>query len=154
MPSSIYDQDLEKNPANYVPLTPISFLVRAARVFPDGLAVVHGERRISYAQLLERCARLASALAGRGVGRGDTVAVLAPNVPAMLEAHYGVPMTGGVICAINTRLDARTVAFILRHSESRVFLVDPAPAAEPKPATRWPHPHFVPGHLYTRNRRR
>ena len=124
MPSSIYDQDLDKNPANYVPLTPISFLVRAARVFPDGLAVVHGERRISYAQLLERCARLASALAGRGVGRGDTVSVLAPNIPAMLEAHYGVAMTGGVVCAINTRLDARTVAFILRHSESKVFLVD------------------------------
>jgi fatty-acyl-CoA synthase len=124
MPSSIYDQDLDKNPANYVPLTPISFLVRAARVFPDGLAVVHGERRIAYAALLERCRRLASALAARGVGRGDTVAVLAPNVPAMLEAHYGVPMTGGVICAINTRLDARTIAFILRHSESKVFLVD------------------------------
>ncbi len=124
MPSSIYDQDLDKNPANYVPLTPISFLVRAARIFPNGLAVVHGERHIAYAGLLERCRRLASALAGRGVGRGDTVAVLAPNVPAMLEAHYGVPMTGGVLCAINTRLDAPIVAFILRHSECKVFLVD------------------------------
>ena len=124
MPSSIYDQDLDKNPANYVPLTPISFLVRAARIFPNGLAVVHGERRITYAQLLERCRRLASALVGRGIGRGDTVAVLAPNIPAMLEAHYGVPMTGGVLCAINTRLDAPIVAFILRHSESKVFLVD------------------------------
>ena len=107
-----------------MPLTPISFLVRAARVFPNGLAVVHGDRRITYAQLLERCRRLASALAARGIGRGDTVSVLAPNIPAMLEAHYGIPMTGGVLCAINTRLDAPIIAFILRHSESRVFLVD------------------------------
>ena len=124
MPSSIYDQDLDQNPANYVPLTPISFLVRAARVFPNGLAVVHGDRRITYSQLLERCRRLASVLAANGIGRGDTVSVLAPNIPAMLEAHYGVPMTGGVLCAINTRLDAPIVAFILQHSESRVFLVD------------------------------
>ena len=124
MPSSMYDQDLDQTPANYVPLTPLSFLVRAARVFPNGLAVVHGERRITYAALLQRCRLLASALAARGVGRGDTVAVLAPNIPAMLEAHYGVPMTGGVLCAINTRLDAPVIAFILRHSETRVFLVD------------------------------
>ncbi len=124
MPSSIYDQDLDQNPANHVPLTPISFLVRAARVFPNGLAVVHGDRRITYSQLLERCRRLASALAAHGIGRGDTVSVLAPNIPAMLEAHYGVPMTGGVLCAINTRLDAPIVAFILQHSESRIFLVD------------------------------
>ena len=89
MPSSMYDQDLDKNPANYVPLTPLSFLVRAARVFPNGLAVVHGQRHITYMQLFERCRRLASALAARGVGRGDTVSVLAPNTPAMLEAHYG-----------------------------------------------------------------
>jgi fatty-acyl-CoA synthase len=124
MPSPIYDQDLDKNPANYVPLTPISFLVRAARVFPNGLAVVHGDRRITYSQLLERCRRLASVLAARGIGRGDTVSILAPNTPAMLEAHYGIPMTGGVICAINTRLDAPIIAFVLQHSESRVFLVD------------------------------
>ena len=132
MTSSIYDQDLDKNPANYVPLTPISFLVRAARMFPNGLAVVHGDRRLTYTQLFERCRRLASALAARGIGRGDTVAVLAPNTPAMLEAHYGVPMTGGVLCAINTRLDAPIIAFILEHSESRVFLVDRelAPAAK------------------------
>ena len=132
MPSSIYDQDLDKNAANYVPLTPISFLVRAARVFPNGLAVVHGDRRITYSQLLERCRRLASALAAHGIGRGDTVCVLAPNIPAMLEAHYGIPMTGGVLCAINTRLDAPIIAFILEHSESRVFLVDRelAPAAK------------------------
>ena len=124
MPSSMYDQDLDKTPANYVPLTPISFLVRAARVFPHGLAVVHGDRRVTYGQMFERCRRLASVLAARGVGRGDTVAVLAPNIPALLEAHYGVPMTGGVLCAINTRLDAPIIAFILRHSDTKVFLVD------------------------------
>jgi fatty-acyl-CoA synthase len=124
MPSAMYDQDLDQTPANYVPLTPISFLVRAARVFPTGIATIHGDRRITYTQLLERCRRLASALTRLGIGRGDTVSVFAPNVPAMLEAHYGVPMTGGVLCAINTRLDAANIAFILRHSETRVFLVD------------------------------
>jgi len=124
MPSSIYDQDLDKNPANYVPLSPISFLTRAARVYPNRVAIIHGARRITYAQMFDRCRRFASALAAHGVGRGDTVAVLAPNIPALLEAHYAVPMTGGVICAVNTRLDAPNVAFILAHSEARVFLVD------------------------------
>ncbi|CAH2600658.1 4-hydroxybutyrate--CoA ligase 2 [Rhodovastum atsumiense] len=124
MPSSIYDQDLDQNPANYVPLTPISFLSRAARVFPNGIAIIHGDRRITYTQMLERCRRFASALARHGIGRGDTVSVLAPNTPAMLEAHYAVPMTGGVLCTINTRLDAPIVAFILEHSETRIFLVD------------------------------
>lgn len=124
MPSSMYDHDLDKNAANHTQLSPISFLIRAARVWPDRVAVIHGARRITNAQLLERCRRLASALAACGVGRGDTVAVLAPNIPAMLEAHYGVPMTGGVICAVNTRLDAANINFILRHSEARVFLVD------------------------------
>ncbi len=122
--NAMYDQDLDKNQANYTPLSPISFLVRAARIWPDRVAVIHGARRITNAQMLERCRRLASALTALGVGRGDTVAVLAPNIPALLEAHYGVPMTGGVICAINTRLDAATIGFILRHSEARVFLVD------------------------------
>ena len=97
MPSSMYDRDLDKTPANHTQLSPISFLVRAARVWPDLVAVIHGARRITNAQMLERCRRLASALAANGIGRGDTVAVLAPNIPAMLEAHYGVPMTGGVI---------------------------------------------------------
>ncbi len=124
MPSSIYDQDLDQTPANHVALSPISFLLHAARIWPERIAVIHGARRITNAQMLERCRRLASALAAHGVGRGDTVAVLAPNIPAMLEAHFGVPMTGGVICAINARLDAPTIAFILRHSEARVFLVD------------------------------
>jgi fatty-acyl-CoA synthase len=124
MTSTIYDRDLDKNQANYVPLSPLSFLVRAARVYPERIAAIHGERRITYAQMLERCRRMASALARHGVGRGDTVAVLAPNIPALLEAHYGVPMTGGVLCAINTRLDAPIVAFVLRHSEAKVFMVD------------------------------
>ena len=124
MPSNIYDQDLDKNPANYVPLSPISFLTRAARIYPNRVAIIHGSRRITYAQMFERTRRFASVLAGLGIGRGDTVAVFAPNIPALLEAHYAVPMTGGVICAINTRLDAANIAFILQHSEARIFLVD------------------------------
>ncbi len=124
MPSTMYDEDLDKNPANHVVLSPISFLVRAARVYPDRVAIIHGDRRITYAQMFERCRRLASALAAHGIGRGDTVAVFAPNIPALLEAHTGIPMTGGVICAINTRLDAPTVAFILQHSEAKILLVD------------------------------
>lgn len=131
MPSTMYDQDLDRNAANHTPLSPISFLVRAARVYPNRTAIIHGDRRITYAQMFARCRRLASALAANGIGRGDTVAVFAPNVPALLEAHYGVPMTGGVLCAINTRLDPPTIAFILQHSEARVFIVDRelAPAA-------------------------
>src|SRR5262249_39655162 len=97
MPSAIYPQHLERNPANYVPLTPLSFLERSATVYPDKTAVIHGEQRYSYAEFRGRCRRLASALAGLGVGEGDTVAIMAPNVPAMLEAHYGVPMLGAVV---------------------------------------------------------
>ena len=116
--------DLRPNAANYVPLTPLSFLTRAARVFPDKTAVIHGDRRYTYAELLDRCVRLASGLSGLGVSAGDTVAVLAPNVPAMLECHYGVPMLGAVLNTINTRLDAGTVGFILRHGKAKVFIVD------------------------------
>ena len=121
---SIYDQDLGRGPANHVPLSPVSFLHRAARVFPDRAAIVHGKRRITYAAMLTRCRRLASALARAGVGKGDTVAILAPNIPEMLEAHYAVPGLGAVLCPINTRLDAAAIGFILRHSEARVFLLD------------------------------
>ena len=124
MPSPIYDQDLDKNPANYTPLSPISFLIRAARIYPSKVAIIHGGRRTTYAEMLTRCRRFASVLAAHGIGRGDTVSVLAPNIPALLEAHYAVPMTGGVICAINTRLDAPAIAFILEHSETKIFLVD------------------------------
>ncbi len=119
-----YDRGLERNPANYVPLTPISFLARAAHVFPDHIACIHGARRIAYAELYARARRLASALIGRGIGLGDTVAVMAPNVPAMLEAHYGVPMTGAVLNALNFRLDAQTIGFILEHGEAKALITD------------------------------
>lgn len=110
-----YDTGLDKNAANFVPLSPIGFLLRSAAVYPQRTAVIHGERRYTWRQSLERCRRLASALAAHGVGRGDTVALMAPNVPEAFEAHFGVAMAGGVLNAINTRLDAETVAFILRH---------------------------------------
>ena len=121
---SIFEHDLDRTPANFVPLSPVSFLVRTARVYPNRVAVVHGERRITYAAFLERALRLASALAGLGVGKGDTVAIIAPNIPALLEAHYAVPMLGAVLCPINTRLDAAAIAFILQHGEAKVLLVD------------------------------
>jgi fatty-acyl-CoA synthase len=121
---SIFEHDLDRTPANFVPLSPVSFLVRTARVYPNRVAVVHGDRRITYAEFLERARRLASALAGLGVGKGDTVAVIAPNIPALLEAHYAVPMLGAVLCPINTRLDAAAIAFILRHGEAKALLAD------------------------------
>jgi fatty-acyl-CoA synthase len=122
--SSIYDRDLEKNAANHAPLTPLTFLDRAAAVFPDKTAVIHGERRYSYRAFDERCRRLASALGKAGVRAGDTVAVLAGNIPATLEAHYGVPMVGAVLNAMNFRLDAGTVGFCLAHGNAKVFIVD------------------------------
>jgi fatty-acyl-CoA synthase len=121
---SIYEQNLDRTSANHVPLSPVSFLVRAARVYGPRVAVIHGDRRYTNAQFLERARRLASALAQFGVGKGDTVAIMAPNIPEMLEAHYAVPMLGAVLCPINIRLDAVAVAFILQHSESKVVLVD------------------------------
>ncbi len=124
MTSTIFDSDLDKNPANYQPLTPLSFLERAADVFPDRQAVIHGGMRLTYRELRARAHRLASALAGRGIGRGDTVAVMLANTPAMIECHYGVPMCGAVLNALNTRLDAATIAFILDHGEARVLITD------------------------------
>ncbi len=121
---SIYTQDLDRTAANYVPLSPVSFLLRAAHVAPHRIAIVHGARRITYAQFLERSRRLAGALARAGVGKGDTVAILAPNIPEMLEAHNAVPGLGAVLCPINTRLDAASVAFILQHGEAKVLLTD------------------------------
>ncbi len=121
---SIYEQNLDRTPANYVPLSPVSFLVRAARVYGSRVAVIDGERRYTYAQFLERARRLASALARAGIGKGDTVAIMAPNIPEMLEAHYAVPILGAVLCSINIRLDAGAVAFILEHSEAKAVLVD------------------------------
>ncbi len=119
-----YDRDLDRVPANYMSLSPLTFLARAAAVYPQQLAWVHGKRRANYAKFYARCRQLASALAGHGIGRGDTVAVMAPNVPAMLEAHYGVPLCGGVINALNIRLDAAAIAFILDHGEARVLITD------------------------------
>ncbi len=121
---SAFDSGLDRNPANYQPLTPISFLERAARTYPDHPAVIHGRISRSYAELWSRSRQLASALAARGIGRGDTVSVILPNIPAMIEAHYGVPMTGAVLHAINTRLDAAVIAFQLDHAEAKVLVVD------------------------------
>ena len=121
---SIFDHDLDRTAANHVPLSPVSFLIRAAHVYGPRVAVIHGARRITYAQFLDRSRRLASALSRAGVGKGDTVAIMAPNVPEMLEAHNGVPMLGAVLCPINFRLDAGSIAFILRHSEAKVLLTD------------------------------
>ena len=119
-----YEHGLDKRPANFVPLSPIGFLERSAMVYPDKTAVVHGARRYTYAELHARCRRLAGALAGRGVGVGDTVSVMAPNVPELLEAHFGVPMCGAVLNALNYRLDADTIRFILGHAETKVLLTD------------------------------
>ena len=119
-----YEVGLGKNAANYVPLSPIGFLLRSAAVYPKRPAVVHGERRYSWREALERCRRLASALAARGVGRGDTVAVMAPNIPEAFEAHFGVPMSGAVLNALNIRLDPETIAFTLKHGEAKVFVTD------------------------------
>jgi fatty-acyl-CoA synthase len=119
-----YEIGLDKNAANYVPLTPIGFLTRSASVYPDRLAVAYGERRYSWRQAFERCRRLAAALAAGGIRRGDTVALMAPNIPEAFEAHFGVPMAGAVLNALNIRLDPETIAFILRHGEAKVLITD------------------------------
>jgi len=119
-----YDIDLDRNPANFQPLTPLTFLERAAAVFSDHTAIIHGPLRRSYAEFYARARQLASSLARRGIKRGDTVSVLLANTPAMLECHYGVPMTPAVLNTINTRLDAATVAFQLDHAESKVLIAD------------------------------
>jgi fatty-acyl-CoA synthase len=119
-----YDIDLDRNPANFQPLTPLSFLERSAAIFPDRTAIIHGGLHRSYAQFYARARRLAGALAGRGIKRGDTVSAVLANTPAMLECHYGVPMAGAVLNTINTRLDAAVVAFQLDHAEAKVLIVD------------------------------
>jgi fatty-acyl-CoA synthase len=119
-----YEAGLARTPANHQPLTPLLFLERSAHVFPDHVAVVHGDQRVTYRTLYARCRRLASALARRGISRGDTVAALLPNIPAMLEAHHFVPMAGAVLNTINTRLDAGTVAYIIDHGEAAALIVD------------------------------
>ena len=121
---SAYETDLDKNPANYQPLTPLTFLARSAAVYPEQAAIIHGNQRTTYAQFYARCRQLASSLAKAGIRKGETVSVLLANTPAMLECHYGVPMTGAVLNTLNTRLDAPTIAFSLAHAEARILIVD------------------------------
>ncbi|MCF4972799.1 AMP-binding protein, partial [Pseudomonas lactis] len=124
MMPSMFDAELAPNDANYVPLSPVSFLKRAAHIYPERDAVIHGARRYTYRQLHQRSCSLASALERVGVRPGDRVAVLAPNVPELLEAHYGVPGAGAVLVSINTRLEAQSIAFILRHSATKLLICD------------------------------
>ena len=121
---AIYDQGLEKNPANFTALTPLSFLPKAAAVYPNRIAVIYGARRLTWGEFYVRTRRLASALAARGVGRGTTVAVMLPNTPEMIELHFGPAMLGAVVNTLNTRLDAKTLAFMLDHGEATVLFTD------------------------------
>ncbi|MDG9875432.1 acyl-CoA synthetase [Pseudomonas juntendi] len=121
---SIYAQGLQPAAVNHVALTPLSFIERTAAVYGDYPAVIHGAIRRNWQETYQRCRRLASALVGRGIGRGDTVAVMLPNIPAMLEAHFGVPMTGAVLNTLNVRLDAEAIAFMLQHGEAKVLITD------------------------------
>lgn len=134
MSNNPYEQGLDKCAANHVPLSPLSFLERSAQVYPNRLSVIHGARRFTWSETYSRCRRLASALAQRGIGRGDTVAVMLPNIPAMVEAHFGVPMVGAVLNTLNTRLDPEAIAFMLAHGEAKVLITDPEFAAIIAPA--------------------
>jgi len=122
--ANAFETDLDRTPANHAPLTPLSFIERAAYVYPERTAVVHGARRYTWRETYARCRRLASALAGRGIGIGDTVAVMAANTPEMVECHFGVPMLGAVLNTLNTRLDADAIAFMLNHGNARVLIAD------------------------------
>ncbi|WP_374298006.1 AMP-binding protein, partial [Sphingomonas sp.] len=124
MGTEAYLVGLDRNQANFAPLSPLGFLERAAAVYPDRLAVVNGAQRFTWGETYARCRRLASALARRGIGKNDTVAVMCPNTPALYEAHFGVPMCGAVLNALNTRLDAESIAFMLRHGEARALITD------------------------------
>src|SRR3984885_890696 len=119
-----FETNLDRHPSNYIPLSPVSFLTRAASAFAGKVAVVDGERRYTYTQLLERCVRLASGLAQLGIKRLDTVAIIASNIPEMIEAHFAVPMLGAVLNPLNTRLDAANIAFSLMHGNAKVLIVD------------------------------
>ncbi|MBL8444216.1 MAG: AMP-binding protein [Zoogloeaceae bacterium] len=124
MSAKAYSEGLGKNSANFVPMTPLGFIDRAAEVYPHRIAIVHGQLKQTWAETRERCYRLASALTKLGIVPGDTVSIIAPNTPAMLEAHFGIPLSGAVLNAINCRLDAEGAAFILRHGECKLLLVD------------------------------
>jgi len=121
---NVFEQDLGKNPANYAPLTPLSFIERAAYVYPNQVSVIHGAQRYTWKETYARCRRLASALAKRGIGVGDTVAVMLPNIPAMVEVHFGVPMTGATLNTLNTRLDADAIGFMLEHGGAKLLITD------------------------------
>ncbi|MEJ2130295.1 MAG: acyl-CoA synthetase [Gammaproteobacteria bacterium] len=125
MSENIYETNLERRPANFTALSPLSFLARTAEVYPHRTAVIHGDQRYSWSEVYRRCRRLKSALAARGIGKGDTVAILSSNLPPMYEAHFGVPMAGAVLNAINFRLDAGAIAFILEHGAAKLLIVDP-----------------------------
>ncbi|MFN5097188.1 acyl-CoA synthetase [Limnohabitans sp.] len=131
---SIFDQDLPQTPANHAPISPLSFIERTAEVYPTRLAIVHGDLRQDWASTYRRCRQLASALTQAGIGKNDTVAVMLPNTPPMVEAHFGIPMAGAVLNALNTRLDPETVAFMLDHGEAKAVIVDPEFAAVMKKA--------------------
>jgi fatty-acyl-CoA synthase len=121
---SDYDKNLEKNSANFVPLTPLSFLERAKDIYPNYEALVYEDQKYTWIQIYKRCIKFASALEKIGIRKGDTVSFLAFNTPEIFEAHYSVPMTGGVLNTINIRLDAKTIAYILDHSDAKVLVVD------------------------------
>src|SRR3712207_9171344 len=125
MTPTAYDIDLDRNPANHQPLTPLTFLERAASVYPDQVAIIHGRLRRTYREFYARARRLASALAARGIGRGDTVAVMLANTPAMLECHYGAPVTSAVLNTLNTRLDPAVIAVSLDHGGGKVLITGP-----------------------------
>jgi len=125
MSPSIFDQDLPRTSANHAPLTPLAFIERSAQVYPDRLAIVHGALRQTWSATYARCRRLASALRRAGIGKNQTVALMLPNTPPMVEAHFGVPMAGAVLNALNTRLDPEAIAFMLDHGEARAVIVDP-----------------------------
>ena len=127
--TGIFEQDLPRNEANYAPISPLSFIERTAEVYPQRLAIIHGDLRRNWAEVFARCRQLASALEKHGIVKGDTVAVMLPNTPPMVEAHFGIPVTGAVLNALNTRLDPETVAFMLDHGEAKVLIIDPEFAA-------------------------
>ena len=119
-----FSVDLDKNNANYIPLTPLTFIERTKDVYPDYESIIYGHRSYTWLETYERCTKFASALDKYGIGLGDTVSIIAANTPEIFEAHYSIPMTGGVINTINTRLEAETVAYILEHSDAKLLITD------------------------------
>ena len=139
---SAYDE-LPRTPANFVALSPLRYLERAAYIYPHQAAIIHGSRQISWRETYQRCRQFADQLQKLGIQKNDTVSVLLPNVPAMIEAHFAVPMAGAVLNTLNTRLDAKTLAFMLEHAESKVLLVDPEFSTLAKKRWHWFHKIFM-----------